>query len=150
MLTPLEVQNKTFNKGLRGYNEAEVSDYLALVSRSMEELVHANEELEKRKNELEEQLERFTSIEQSLKEALIVAQSTADEVLKNAHEKGAYLVERSEGQAQKIIEDANVEVVKIRHQHDQAKKEFLIFKNQFRTMLEGQLDLMAKQEVDGE
>lgn len=148
MLTPLEVQNKVFSKGLRGYSEAEVSDYLALVSRSMEELVHANEELSKRQAELEGQLERFTDIEKSLKEALVVAQSTADEVLRNAHEKSAYIIERAEGQAQKIIEDANVEVVKIRHQHDEAKKDFLIFKNQFKTMLEGQLDLMAKQEVD--
>ena len=42
MLTPLDIQNKQFSKSLRGFRDVEVEEFLALVVRSMEELIQVN------------------------------------------------------------------------------------------------------------
>ena len=59
MLTPLDIQNKTFGKSVRGFNAEEVEEYLALVVRSMEELIHVNIDTTTQNKEMEKQLAHY-------------------------------------------------------------------------------------------
>ena len=39
MITPMDIQNKAFNKGVRGYKEEEVDSFLDLITLDMEKLI---------------------------------------------------------------------------------------------------------------
>jgi len=143
MITPLDIQNKEFTKALRGYKEVEVDDFLDKVIESYEKIYNENMEIKEKYRLLEEQLEKYNSLERTLKDTLVVAQSTAEEVAMNANKKAELIIREAEEKAKKIIEGANNEVLNIRKEYEEAKKDFHIFKTRFKTLLESQLDLMS-------
>ncbi|MEF9921853.1 MAG: DivIVA domain-containing protein [Anaerovoracaceae bacterium] len=49
MITPLDIENKEFARGVRGYKEDEVDDFLDLVIIDYEKLLLENQKLKKKK-----------------------------------------------------------------------------------------------------
>ena len=45
MITPLDIQNKEFAKGVRGYKEDDVDGFLDLLTLDMEKLLEENKKL---------------------------------------------------------------------------------------------------------
>ena len=45
MITPMDIQNKAFNKGVRGYREEEVDSFLDLITLDMEKLIDENAQM---------------------------------------------------------------------------------------------------------
>lgn len=142
MITPLDIQNKEFTKSLRGYKEAEVDEFLDNVIDSYEKIYNDNAEMKEKIRLLEDQIEKYNSLEKTLKDTLVVAQSTAEEVAINASKKAELIIKESEDKGRKLIENANNEVINIRKEYEETKKDFQIFKTRFKTLLESQLDLI--------
>ncbi|MDK2918308.1 MAG: cell division initiation protein [Candidatus Petromonas sp.] len=140
MITPLDIQNKEFSKSFRGYNESEVDEFLDKIIESYEKLTSENIELKDKNKLLSEQLDKYNSLEKTLKDTLVVAQSTAEEVAMNANKKAEIIIKEAEDKAKKIIEKANNEVIEINKEYEEVRKEFEIFKTRFKTLLEAQLD----------
>ncbi len=145
MLTPLEIQNKQFSKGLRGYSETEVEEFLAQVVKSMEELIHVNIETTSKINELEKRLEHYTQMEKTINDAMILAQKTSEDIIRNAETKAQYTIERADDQAKKLITDANTEVLNIIKRQEYAKQDLVSFNTKFKVLLESQLKLIDNQ-----
>lgn len=145
MITPLEIQNKQFSKGLRGYNETEVEEFLAQVVKSMEELIHVNIETTSKIKMLEKQLEHYEVMEKTINEAMILAQKTSEDIIRNSEQKAQYMIEKADDQAKKLISDANTEVLNIIKRQEHAKQEFMSFNTRFKVLLESQLQLMESQ-----
>ena len=101
MITPLDIENKEFKKGLRGYNENEVDSYLDEIKKEYENLYRENIELKDKLNALTEQIKRYKTIEETLKETLIVAQQTAEEVNASAQRKSSLIIDEAHHQAKK-------------------------------------------------
>ncbi len=142
MLTPLDIQNKQFPRAIRGYNETEVEEYLAMVVRSMEELIQVNIDTTAKIKEVEAELERYKAMEKTINEAMILAQKTSEDMIRNAEEKVKFLLERAEEQAKKTINDASNEVLEVVKKQESAKQELLTFQTKFKILLESQLQLV--------
>jgi len=148
MLTPLEIQNRDFSKSLNGYNKHDVDEFMAELSRDLElHIIHEENMTQNIKN-LESQLSNFLSIEESLKGALVIAQSTAEDVKRNANEKAKLIIGDAESEARRIIDDANAEALKVRHQIVELKKEYTSFQMRFKTLVKSQLDVLEKMTID--
>ena len=139
MLTPLDIQNKHFKKSVRGYNEIEVEEFLGLVVRSMEDLIQVNIETTAKIHEYEKQIEHYKSMEKTINDAMILAQKTSEDMIKNASDRAAYIVERAEDQAKKIIGDANNEILLTLKKHEDAKHALQTFNMKFKVLVENQL-----------
>lgn len=148
MLTPLDIQNKHFKKSLRGYNEIEVEEFLGLVVRSMEDLIQVNIETTAKINDFEKQIAHYKSMESTITDAMILAQKTSEDMIKNANDRAAYIVERAEDQAKKIIGDANNEILLTLKKHEDAKHALQTFNMKFKVLVENQL--RSLDEVTGE
>jgi len=61
MITPLDIQNKEFRRSIRGYNEAEVDEFLDEVMKDFEKLYKENMELKDKILVLNEQIDRYNS-----------------------------------------------------------------------------------------
>lgn len=139
MITPLDIQNKEFKRSFRGYKEAEVDQFLDEIIVDYEELYKENIELKDKIVMLSEQIKRYSNLEETLKNTLVVAQSTADEVTALARNKAKLIIEDAEIAARRLIEDANTEVINIRKEYEYLRKEIFIFKTRYKSFIEAQL-----------
>jgi cell division initiation protein len=83
-LTPLDIHNKEFNRGFRGYDEDEVNEFLDQIIKDYEQVIREKKEIEERVHELTEKLGHFTNIEETLNKSILIAQETAEDVKRNA------------------------------------------------------------------
>ncbi|MBM7614533.1 DivIVA domain-containing protein [Alkaliphilus hydrothermalis] len=152
MITPLDIQNKEFKKGMRGYKEDEVDEFLDVVMVDYEKLYKENMELKDKVERVNQQIEQYKNIEETLKNTLVVAQNAAEDVKANAIKQAELILQESEGRGKEIIEKANKEVEKIRAEYEDVKKHMQIFKTRYKTLLQSQIDavLDACDEISGE
>ena len=82
MITPEIIESKEFKKGFRGYNEAEVDIFLDELRDDFEATLKENEALKEKLSMYKDQVGKYSSIEETLKETLITAQSAAEDTTK--------------------------------------------------------------------
>ncbi len=112
MLTPIEIQSKTFKTGF-GYDKKDVESFLKDVVSDYEVLYKENMELKDKMGVLSEGVQYYKSIEKTLQKALVLAQKAAQETEANATAKAENIVTTATNKATKVEEDANVLAAKI-------------------------------------
>lgn len=140
MLTPLDIQNKKFKTAALGYQKDEVEDFLELVLNDYEELYKNSIDLNDKINALNGALEHYKSIEDTMQNTLIVAQSTGEDVKRNAEERARMTIEDAEKKAQDIIRAANESVSSITAQAESLKQSMELFKSRMIGMLSSQME----------
>ncbi len=141
--TPNDLQNITFKKAVvGGYNEDGVNAVLDKIIEDYSEYVHENIELKDKVTVLNEAIQHYKTIEESLQNTLIIAQQTGEEIKKNAYSKSDNIIKEAELKAQRMINDANNEVVKIKYEYEDMVKKLHIFKSKAETLLFSQLEIL--------
>ena len=102
MLTPLDIENKKFAKQMmNGYSVEEVDEFLDELgvdfAKKYKELNEANKQIE----DLNESLEHYKTIESTLQNTLLMAQSTAEEVKNVAKQQADQIILEAKSAAQK-------------------------------------------------
>jgi len=143
MITPLDIQNKEFKKSVRGYNESQVDAFLDQVMADYEQLFKENLEMKEQLERDSKQVEKYKQMEDTLKETLVVAQASAEELRSNALKKADLLVEEAEMKAKEIVAGARRELERIHAHQDEMLQQIQIFKTRFRTLLQAQLETMV-------
>lgn len=141
-LSPIDIHNKEFTRGFRGYNEDEVNDFLDQVIKDYEIALRANKDMEKEIEELNKRIEHFGSIEDSLNKSLIVAQETAEELKANAKKEAKLIIKEAEKNADRIINDALAESRKISIASEDVRKQTKVFRTRLKMLIEAQLDMI--------
>lgn len=142
--TPNDLQNITFKKSIMGYSEDNVNEVLDRIIEDYTAYIRENLELKDKVALLNEGLQHYKSIEDSLQNTLIMAQQTSEEIKKNSYEKADNILKEAELKAQKIISDANQEVIKIKFEYEEMKKKLYIFKSKAETLLMSQLEVIKQ------
>jgi cell division initiation protein len=142
MITPMDIRNKEFKKAFKGYKEDEVDEFLDKVIADYERIYRENGELKDRISIDNERIESYNSMEKSLQNTLLIAQTTAEDIVSNSRKKAEMVIKDAEDQARRIIEDANSSVVKVNKDFEELKKEVQVFKTRFKTLLESELEAL--------
>ena len=142
MITPMDIRNKEFKKGFKGYREDEVDEFLDKVIADYEKIYRENGELKDRISIDNERIESYNSMEKSLQNTLLIAQTTAEDIVANARKKSEMIIKEAEDQARRIIEDANSSVIKVNKDYEELKKEVQVFKTRFKTLLQSELEAL--------
>jgi cell division initiation protein len=145
-LTPLDIHNKEFAKSFRGYDEDEVDEFLDRVVKDYEELIRENTQLKQRIQELADKLEHYTQIEETLHNAIIVAQQTAQEVKETALGEAELIRKEAEQETRRNVEANMAKAEKIREEIEEMVKQAIIFRSRFKTLLESQLEIVNSEE----
>ncbi|ALS21384.1 DivIVA domain-containing protein [Paenibacillus naphthalenovorans] len=145
-LTPLDIHNKEFKRSFRGYDEDEVNEFLDQVIKDYEVLIRENKELQNQLNAIQERLDHFSNIEETLSKTIIVAQEAADEVKTNAKKEAQLILKEAEKNADRIINEALSKTRKIAMETEELKKQASIYRTRFRTLIEAQLELLSKED----
>lgn len=143
-LTPLDIHNKEFGRRLRGYDEDEVNEFLDQVIKDYESLIRENKEMQNQLLGLQEKLNHFSNIEETLSKTIIIAQEAADEVKSNAKKEAQLIVKEAEKNADRIINEALSKSRKVALEVEELKKQASIYRARFRTLVEAQLELLSQ------
>ena len=152
MITPLDIENKTFGKQMvNGYNVEEVKEFMATLLADYEKLYKENIEYKDKITVLNQGIQHYKSIEDTLQNALVVAQGTAETVKKNAKVEAENILKEAEINAIKSVDEINKQTVEKRMQLDDAKKQFDVYKAKMEALLISQLELLKEiNKNDGE
>lgn len=114
MLTPDVVKSKSFQATGRGaYRAEDVDGFFAEVSASYEQMFKENGELIKKISILANKVEQYKEEEDSLRKALISAQTLADKIVKDARESVEGTLEKAEADADEMRAKASAEAEEI-------------------------------------
>ena len=144
-LSPLDIQNKEFSVVLRGFNREEVDEFLERLTRDYEETIKENVNLKDKVENLEEQMEHYKKIEETLQKAIVVAQDTAEEVKRNASKEAELIRKEAEKDAARIIEEARYKASRILAEHEELHKQAQVFKLRLRSLVEAQLSALESE-----
>lgn len=147
-LSPLDIHNKDFSRGFRGYDEDEVNEFLDHVMRDYELVLREKKELEEKLNNNTERLGHFTTIEETLNKSIVVAQEAAEEVKRNATKEAKLIVKEAEKNADRIVNESLTKARKIALEIEDLKKQSKVFRTRFKMLIEAQLDLISHDDWD--
>ncbi len=102
-ILPVDILEKRFSRRFRGYNPREVDDFLNEVSKSMGDILLENASLKEELEKARERLKYFEKMEETLKNAIILAQKSADETIVTAHRKAEAIIEEANNKAREIV-----------------------------------------------
>ena len=141
--TPDDLQNMVFKKSVvGGYNEDMVNDVLDKIIEDYTNYIRENIELKDKVAALNEALQYYRNIENSLQKTLMVAQKTSEEMEKNSYKKSENIIKEAEIKAQHIINEANQEDAKIRHEYEDINKKFNSYKSKAEALLLSQQEIL--------
>ncbi|MFF2909720.1 DivIVA domain-containing protein [Paenibacillus sp. NPDC057934] len=143
-LTPLDIHNKEFSRRLRGYDEDEVNEFLDQVIKDYESVIRENKEQQNQLLALQERLDHFVNIEETLSKTIIIAQEAADEVKNNSKKESQLIIKEAEKNADRIINEALSKSRRISIETEELRKQASIYRTRFRTLLEAQLELLSQ------
>ena len=144
MLTPLDIENKRFKKEVFGYNQIEVEDFLSTVSAEYEKVFKDNAAALARIGMLTDAIKQYKSMEETLQNAMTIAQKSGDEIRTEAKEAAVRLVANAEEQAQNLIANARQKAAEISYKAEEIKMTSELFKKQTIELLNEQLGVLKK------
>ncbi len=142
-LSPLDIHNKEFARGFRGYDEDEVNKFLDQVMKDYEIVIRERDELDQKARELQERLGHFTNIEETLNKSILVAQETAEDIKGSAQKEAKLIMKEAEKNADRIVNEALSKARKISLDVEELKKQAKVFRSRMRMLVQAQLEMLG-------
>ena len=156
MITPLDIENKKFNKQMmNGYNVEEVDAFLDEVLEDYEKNYKEVATMNSKVEELNNNLNHYKNIETTLQNTLVMAQTTAEEVKNVAKQQADQIIEEAKRQADEIVknsktsarkalDDLDMQISVKEKAFDDLKKQFDIYKAKMESLLMSQAELLKE------
>lgn len=138
-LTPLDIRHKEFKRGMRGYADVEVDEFLDEVADEFERVFKDNIDLGERVEALESQVLGYKRIEETLQKTLVSAQASADDLRQNSAKEGQLILHEAELKGRQLVNEAYSERQGIEQSMAKLKSAEQDFRFKFRQLLEGYL-----------
>ena len=122
MLTPEDLKKKTFSKGFRGYETAEVDKFMQELIKEYNYLYLDNLQQKETIERVSSKLEYYQQMESTMQSTLTVAQETAEEVKAASEKKAALLEQETAVKCEQQLADAK-EAAKKLHEETMAQAE---------------------------
>ena len=144
-LTPLDIRHKEFKRGMRGYADVEVDEFLDEVADEYERLFKENIDLQDRVESLEEKVAGYKRIEDTLQKTLVNAQASAEEQKQNANKQAQLILQDAELKSRQMVNEAYSERQSIEQSMAKLKSSEEDFRFKFRQLLDGYLRQLQEQ-----
>lgn len=143
MITPLDIENKKFSKQImNGYSVEEVDEFLDELTVDYEKLYKETNENKSKVEELEKSLQHYKTIEGTLQNTLVMAQSTSEEIKDIARQQAEQIIKEAEGAARKSCDELEQTIMLKKQELENVQKQFDIYKAKMESLLISQLELI--------
>lgn len=139
---PNDLQNIAFKKSVMGYNILQVEDVLLKVVEDLSELIKENARLKEKLEDTEDRVKYYKTIENNLHNSLIIAQQTSEEIIANARQNAENIQKEAELRARQIIEEANKQILNVKFEYENLKRDVIAYKAKIESIIKSQLMAM--------
>ena len=150
MLTPLDIENVKFQKALKGYNVDQVDDFLDQLSVDYEKIYKENIELKEQIESSKKEIENYRTIEHTLQNTLIMAQTAAEDIKAIAQQKADQIIKDAESNVKDSVNELAKQEFELRIKMEETKKQFDMYKARMEALLISQLELLKDVNDDKE
>lgn len=143
-IMPIDLERAELKRAFRGYDRAQVQTLLQRAAVEMSALRSELDVAVTERNRAAQELDGFKAQENTLKEALVLAQRTADETRAGAHSEADLIVEKARQRATEVESEMQVKINDLRWELERLRLEKQRFLGKYRAMLEEQLRDIAE------
>ena len=136
MLKPVDIQNKEFEKKLKGYYCDAVDDFLDLIIEDYDTLCKENVALKEKIALLTESVDRYKEIEDTMHRSLEVARQSAEDIKNNANMEAEAIVNKAKLDATRLARQIDEEHIKKHQEMLKVKQEVETYRARIRTVCE--------------
>lgn len=136
MITPLEIKEKRFKSSWPGFKKKEVLDFLDLLSSEFQILLREKRELLQQLEEVKAKQKELLDHEATIKNVLIIAQESAEQVRQNAGREAELMIKEAEFHIEKDRGEAQQERQRITQQIEDLKASHRQLKAKMQATLE--------------
>ena len=137
-ISPIDLRKQEFKRALRGFDQHEVNAFLEMVANELEEFLREHASLTERIRDLDGKIEDYRNMEKTLKETLLGAQKTVEEMRKNAEKEATLLLLNARVEAEGIVSEARNEISKLRGEITTLRSEKEAFLAQFEGLVQAE------------
>jgi len=148
MLTPLDIESKEFSSSIGGYSKTDVNQFMKEILVTYEKMYKENIEMKDKINMLNEGIQYYKTIEDTLQNTLLLAEKTAEETKASARTKAETIEKEAELNAHKLILEAKESVQSINLMRESMVKAYDANKIQIKQFLLAQLEMISKNEME--
>ena len=141
---------KNSGRSLKGYNVSEVDDFLDELTVEYEKLYKENAELKDKIENNQKDLEHYRTVEHTLQNTLVMAQTTAEDIKKMAQGQADQIVQDAQLTAKQRTDDLSRQEFELRVKIEETKKKFDMYKAKMEALLISQLELLKDDGKDEE
>jgi len=145
-ITPLDVGSHKFPRKWKGYDPEQVDIFLEMVSQEMEDIIKENQFLSEELKRKSAALSEYKEKEQILKDTMITAQRTSEDMKNNMIKEAQAILAQAELEAEAIIRKAHERVIEIHGEIQDMKEQRIRVQEELRKMLRTHLALIEAQE----
>lgn len=139
MITPKDIQNMQFSRGVRGYREDEVDTFLDMMTLEFEKMYKENKKLSEEVTFLERELEKYRGAENEVTKTMEQAQRLMSDISESAEKRAEIIVRNAELDAEATMYEARERVQRLEEENKHLRERFILFRNKYKKMLEDEL-----------
>jgi len=133
---------KKFNTSISGYAKNEVNSFVNEVAKEYENMLDNLKNKDQEIKSLQEQLERYKNMENTLNRAILVAEEASNNIKKVARDEYKGILEDAKRNASRIVNDALIKAERVEQEAETLKRRVIIFKRRFKQAVEEQLEVI--------
>jgi len=145
-ITPLDIQQKRFHMGFRGYERVEVDAFLDLVREEMETLLREVTELREFRQIYDERMRELHEKEETVKNTMLMTQKLAEDMKENARKEAALLVKDAEVRGVQLTANAQQERVKVEADIQELRRRKHHFLQDIKKVIQMHLEMVSFEE----
>ena len=142
MITPVDLENKEFKKGFRGYDIDEVETFLTELSKDYAKSYRENASLKDKNAILTDAIENYKEMEETMRSAIISAQRTSEEILRNAHEQADIIIKEAKLKASEIMNELDKDVQVLKRETEEIEGRNMLLRAKLKAVLNTYLDML--------
>ena len=148
MLTTQEIQEKTFDKAMRGYNADQVDVFLDEIIAALTELTTQNEELSAQLESANAKLVEYKAQESSVIRTLESARALMNDISASAEKRADIIVKNAELDADQMIKSARESVEKLKEEEKELSGRVNSIKHRLKNILQAEVDRFDNLDMD--
>ncbi|SUP42940.1 DivIVA domain-containing protein [Veillonella criceti] len=142
MITPMDIHNKEFETGFRGYDKDAVNAFMAELVHDYETLYRDNREMTDKIEQLEKRIAQYEQMEATMNNTLVLAQETGENVKNAARKEADLIIQEAEQQRKQILEEAERSLREGQEKYSIIRNEVAVFKARMESILNSQLQML--------
>lgn len=136
-----------FSYEANGYNRSEVNQFINDVIKETEGIIARLRTQSSEIEELKNKLSHYENLEHNLKDAIMKAEETGDNIKKIAREESDLIIRDAKSNASRIVNEALLKADKIEHNSEILERNMKIFKRKLKLIIEQQMAVVEEIEV---